>query len=257
MLWKRFQGVAVAALVVAAMACCVPRAGMADELAVDYAPYADLLARRVKDGLVDYRGLKADEAQLDRFLADMSAARPEFMDRYNGMAYYINAYNAWTLKLILTHYPGIDSIKDIGGFFSSPWKKDIASISGKDVSLDHIENDILRKQFNEPRIHFVINCASMSCPPLLGKPYEGHTLDQQLEAQTRAFIGDTRHNFYDARTYTLYLSKLFDWYEKDFGDVKAYVLRYMAPAVAEQVRKDGDTVRIRHTDYDWSLNEAR
>ena len=133
--------------------------------AVDNTLYAELLAKYVKNGVVNYQGFKEEEDKLDRYLQILEGTNTESLSHNEQFAFYINAYNAWTIKLVLTGYPGIESIKDLGGFFTSPWKKSIARIDGKVLTLDQIENDILRPRFADPRVHFAINCASKSCPP--------------------------------------------------------------------------------------------
>ena len=161
---------------------------------VDHGLYGELLKAHVKDGVVDYQGFKNDEAQLDRYLEMLAATHTKTLSSDEQFAFYINAYNAWTIKLILSDYPGIKSIKDLGSFFSSPWKKEIAHLDGKKVSLDYIEHDILRPRFKDPRIHFAVNCASKSCPPLLWEPYRGDILDRQLTTVTERFINDPQRN---------------------------------------------------------------
>ena len=124
----------------------------------------------VENGVVDYGGFQKDEKQLDQYLAQLGRITTEKLSSPERMAFYINLYNAWTIKLILTRYPDIESIKDTGSLFSSPWSKKIVVLENKKVSLDHIEHDLLRPQFKDPRIHFAVNCASKSCPPLLENP---------------------------------------------------------------------------------------
>ena len=133
---------------------------------VDNTLYGELLGRYVKSGVVDYRGIKKEEGNLDRYLRILEKTDPKTLSRKDQFAFYINAYNAWTIKLILSDYPGIKSIKDLGSLFKSPWKKKIARIDGDVISLNNIEHDILRPRFKDPRIHFAVNCASKSCPPL-------------------------------------------------------------------------------------------
>lgn len=220
--------------------------------AVDNRPYAELLVRYVKEGRVDYKGLKTEEAKLDIYLAGLAEVDPAPLSRDARFAFYINAYNAWTLKLILTGYPGLDSIKDLGTLFSSPWKKKIARIDGQPLTLDQIEHEILRPEFQDARVHFAINCAALSCPPLRSEPYEAERLNAQLDAATTAFI-----NRQD-RTYligdTLHVSRIFKWFNEDFTpDVATFVRQY---AKGELKRKlDGiESVEVNYLDYDWSLN---
>jgi hypothetical protein len=218
------------------------------------APYAALLAAHVADGVVDYAGLKKDEATLDAYLAALAAADPAALSEQERFAYYINVYNAWTLKLILEHYPGIRSIKDAGNLFRSPWKRAFVRLRAGTVSLDDVEHGILRPQFHDPRVHFAVNCASKSCPPLAGVPYAGATLDAALDAAARAFINNPANTF--LRDGTLHVSRIFDWYGEDFGGpegVWRFIRRYADPTLAAAMDAAG-RLDIAYTPYDWSLN---
>lgn len=135
--------------------------------------YAGLLGKYVKNGLVNYHGFKNEEAKLDQYLKVLEGTDTKALSRDEQFAFHINAYNAWTIKLIVTGYPGVKSIKDLGSFFKSPWKKKICRIDGEVISLDQIEHGILRPRFKDPRVHFAINCAARSCPPLRSDPYQG------------------------------------------------------------------------------------
>ena len=132
---------------------------------VDNSIFADLLKEYVKDGAVDYAGFKKDESRLDAYLKVLEGVNTGTLDRDAQFAFYVNAYNAWTIKLILSGYPGVESIKDLGSVFKSPWKKEIVRIDGDLVTLDHVEHEILRPRFKDARVHFAINCASKGCPP--------------------------------------------------------------------------------------------
>ena len=133
---------------------------------VDNSLYAGLLKKYVKDGVVNYQGFKKEESVFDKYLKVLEQVDSKILSRNEQFAFYINAYNAWTIKLILSGYPGIKSIKDMGSLFKSPWKKKICRIGGKVITLDDIEHNILRPLFKDPRVHFAINCAAKSCPPL-------------------------------------------------------------------------------------------
>lgn len=220
---------------------------------VDYSIYAGLLKRHVKNGVVSYAGFKADEAKLDRFLDLLAKADPAKMTRNQSMAFYINAYNAWTIKLILSKYPGIKSIRDIGWFLSGPWKKKIVRLKQGLVTLDYLEHDVLRPRYKDPRVHFAINCASKSCPPLLAEPYLPQTLDRQLNQVARAFINDPHYTYY--KDGVLHVSSIFDWFSEDFGyDVAKFVLKYADEKLAREIRARGKDLDIKYLDYDWSLN---
>jgi hypothetical protein len=133
---------------------------------VDHGIYADLLVKYVKNGVVDYQGFKSEETKLDQYLKVLENTDTKNLSRDEQFAFYANAYNAWTIKLILSAYPGVKSIKDLGSVFKSPWKKKLVRIEGKVITLDDIEHNILRPRFKDPRVHFAVNCASKGCPPL-------------------------------------------------------------------------------------------
>ena len=218
------------------------------------APYAALLSGHVHDGRVDYAGLKKDEARLDAYLAALTAVEPATLSEPERFAYYINVYNAWTLKLILEHYPGIRSIKDAGSLFRSPWQRAFVRLRAGTVSLDDVEHGILRPQFHDPRVHFAVNCASKSCPPLAGAPYAGATLDAALDAAARGFINNPANT--SLRDGTLHVSRIFDWYGEDFGGpegVWRFIRRYADPPLAAAMDAAGRH-DIAYTPYDWSLN---
>jgi hypothetical protein len=219
----------------------------------DDAIYASLLKKHVADGRVDYKGFKTDEAQLDQYLRQLSRTNPDQLDRAGQMAFYINLYNAATIKLILTAYPGIKSIKDLGSLFRSPWKKKFIALNGQTISLDHIEHEILRPRFKDPRVHFAINCASQSCPPLLDEPYSGNTLDAQLDRVAANFINNPRSTYIQGRT--LYVSSIFKWFSEDFGDdIKGFVSKYARGEMKKQLDEQASTLQVKYLDYDWSLN---
>ena len=220
---------------------------------VDHTLYAELLNNYVKSGFVDYQGFKNEEAKLDRYLKVLEEIDTKKLPRNEEFAFYINAYNAWTIKLILTGYPGVKSIKDLGSFFSSPWKKKICRIDGEVISLDQIEHGILRPRFKDPRVHFAINCAARSCPPLRSDPYEGAVLDRQLNEMASAFINDPSRNRLEGNT--LYVSKIFDWFEEDFnGDIVGFILKYAKGGLKKRLESNKEDIVIKYLDYDWSLN---
>ena len=220
---------------------------------VDHSLYAGLLKKYVKNSVVNYQGFKNNEARLDQYLKVLEGVDTKELSRDEQFAFYINAYNAWTIKLILTGYPGVKSIKDLGSFFSSPWKKKICRIDGEVVSLDRIEHGILRPRFKDPRVHFAINCAARSCPPLRSDPYQGAILDQQLDEMASAFINDPSRNRLEGNT--LYVSKILDWFEEDFnGDVVGFILKYAKGGLKKRLESNKGDIAIKYLDYDWSLN---
>ena len=223
---------------------------------VDHSLYADLLKKYVKDGVVDYQGFQQEEETLDRYLALLEQTDTNKLSRNEQFAFYINAYNAWTIKLILSGYPGIKSIWDLGSRilkWKSPFRKKIVRIEGGAISLDHLEHSIMRPRFKDPRTHFAVNCASKSCPTLIPEPYQGHILDQQLNASTRSFLNNPKRNRLEENT--LYVSKIFKWFAEDFNkDVVGFFLVYLEGDTKEDLVARMEKIRVKYLDYDWSLN---
>ena len=237
-------------LVMVALLFCGAGVAAAD---VDNRLFARLLKQYVDDGVVDYKGFKAAEADLDRYLDLLAAVDPAQLTSEDRFAFYVNAYNAWTIKLILNHYPGIESIKEAGSFFRSPWKKDFVRLEGRKMTLDEIEHDTLRAQYKDPRIHFAVNCASKGCPPLYGEPFEGRTLEDQLNDVTRRFINDPAR--YRLEGGTLFVSKIFDWYGGDFNDDPASFFKQFADGdLKARLEQQSARLKVDYLDYDWSLN---
>ncbi|MBC2743013.1 MAG: DUF547 domain-containing protein [Desulfosarcina sp.] len=227
--------------------------GTVHAVEVDHSLYASMLSRHVEDGVVDYKGFQDDEAIFDQYLETIAAVDPDRLSKDEQFAFYANAYNAWTIKLILFRFPDIRSIKDLGSLFKSPWKKKIARIDGKLLTLDQIEHDILRKQFKDPRVHFAVNCASKSCPPLQGEPFTGSRLNDQLNRAATAFINTLRFNRLEGNT--LWVSKIFDWFSEDFhGDVIGYFIKFADVPLRDQLLKNKGRIKVKYLDYDWSLN---
>jgi len=220
---------------------------------VDNSIYADLLNKYEKNGVVDYQGFKNEETKLDRYLKVLENTDTKILSRDEQFAFYANAYNAWTIKLMLSAYPGVKSIKDLGSVFKSPWKKKLARIGGDVITLDDIEHNILRARFTDPRIHFAVNCASKSCPPLRSEPYQGSILDQQLDEMTGAFLNDPLMNRLEGRT--LYVSSIFKWFAGDFNkDIVGFFLKYARGDLKKQLESNRTKIKVKYLDYDWSLN---
>jgi uncharacterized protein DUF547 len=227
--------------------------GNASSAAVDNRIFADLLKNYVKDGVVDYAGFKRNESRLDAYLRMLEGVNTGTLERRAQFAFYVNAYNAWTIKLILTGYPGVESIKDLGSVFKSPWKKEIVRLDGDSVSLDHVEHEILRPRFKDARVHFAINCASRGCPPLFAEPFQGDILEQQLDTVTGAFLNDPGYNRLDGNT--LYVSRIFKWFKEDFNkDIVGFFLKYAEGPLKKGLAAGKDSLKIKYLDYDWSLN---
>lgn len=212
---------------------------------------------------VDYPALAADPKPLNAYLQSLSAVSPA---EFNGwstaeqLSFLINAYNGFTLQLIVDNYPQFaagdaDSIRDLGSLFSSPWEIEFFTLLGAPRHLDWLEHETIRQQYDEPRIHAALVCAAISCPPLRPEAFVAHQLDQQLDDQMRIFLSDRNINGINAEG--LYLSKIFDWYGSDFGNLQAYLTRYSSaltdnPAQAERLQTAN--LKLRFTDYNWQLN---
>lgn len=235
-----------------------PAASRADDLHRDF----DRLLGRyvVEESYVDYAAWHAsdeDHARLDAYLQTLQELDPRDLDRDGELAYWINLYNATTLDLILDHWP-VASIKDLGGLITSAWEKELVEVRGRPLTLDEIENDVIRERFDEPRIHFALNCAALSCPPLASAAYVGKRLEEQLEAATRRTVNDPRWvDLRRCRSYgkgTIRLSKIFDWYAEDFGG-EAGIRRFLARYRPESTLPlENEGCSLEYLDYDWSLN---
>lgn len=221
--------------------------------AADHRLFDGLLKKYVSHGSVDYKGFKNEEHVLDQYLKILEGIRTRTLNKDDQLAYYINAYNAWTVKLILTGYPDVKSIKDLGGLFSTPWKKRICRIDGTIISLDYLEHEIIRKQFKDPRVHFAINCASKSCPELRAGAYIGGNLGLQLDDATRKFIHHPAHNRIENET--LFVSEIFNWFSDDFNnDIPGFFLKYSCGDMKRQIQMNREQMKVKFLEYDWSLN---
>jgi hypothetical protein len=217
--------------------------------------YAKVLTKYVKNARVNYAGLKKDPTDLDAYLKAIATVRPDEFKTWSKdqqLALLLNLYNAHTLKLIINHYP-LDSIRDIGLLPGAAWRIQDVRFGGQLLTLDHLEHKIIRADYDEPRIHFALVCAALSCPPLRSEPYVAAKLDAQLEEQARLFLADSSKNRFDPGTNTLWLSAIFDWYQEDFGDLKSYAADFLPEKSAEALRQ-ADEVNVKFRDYDWSLN---
>jgi len=221
--------------------------------AVDYSAFARVLKNFVNDrGQVDYAGLKADRADLDAFYAQIQNIEPDgWAVPQARMAFWINAYNAITLKVVTDHYP-VKSIRRIN--FGLVWEIGRPVAGGK-YSLGHIEHKILRP-LGDPRVHFALNCASAGCPLLPREPFDPDRLDEQLEREARNFINNPDKVRLDRDSNVLYYSAIFDWFEEDFlkvePDIKAYILRYLNEVDRAYIENHSVTLSV--LEYDWSLN---
>lgn len=204
-----------------------------------------LLQRFVSQaGKVNYKEFKEAGKDLDAYLETLADHPPQAdWSRADKMAYWINAYNAFTIKLITDHYP-VKSIMDIHK--GKPWDVKWIQLGGAAYSLNQIENEILRPQYQDARIHFALNCAARSCPPLYNRAYTASNLERSLDQRTRQFINDQNFNKIEASQVSV--SKIFEWYSGDFGALIPFVNKYAhSPADA--------SAKIAYLEYDWSLNE--
>lgn len=227
----------------------------------DHSAWDALLQRYVRDGVVDYGGLASSgRGDLDGYLGTLELGR-DHRDwaREQRLAYWINAYNAYTVGLILDRYP-VKSIRSIGLLPGAAFRDRFIPLGDAQAtkrSLNDIEHEILRKQFEEPRIHFAIVCASKSCPSLRAEAYRSRDLQSQLEDAARTFVRDPSKNRFDAVSRTLYLSSIFRWFHEDFeraaGTLPAFFAQNADESTARVLGSGGD-VRVKFLDYDWSLN---
>ena len=204
----------------------------------------ELLKSYVSDaGEVNYTKLKMHEHTLDQYLKLISTNRPaSSWTKHQKMAYWINAYNAFTIKLILKHWP-IHSIKTINN--GKPWDQQWIPIGEETYSLNQIENDKLRAEYKDPRIHFAVNCAAASCPPIYNRAWTAQHLNPQLEKRTKLFINDADYNELNGESVNI--SKIFEWYAGDFGQVISFINKYAVKPIST-------TAKINYLKYDWTLN---
>ena len=228
--------------------------------------FSSALKKYVQNGEVNYKEL-CKGPDLGKYISFLESSNPEsFTNEKDRLAFWINAYNAYTLKIICDHYP-VKSINDLhsGGaalgtiFKTTIWDKEIVVINHKATSLNNIEHKIIRPVFKDFRIHFALVCAAKSCPALRSEAYEASKLDQQLDDQATLFLSDNSKNRFDVATQKASISKIFDWYQKDFGKAKSEVLLAISKYLPDQIRKSiqsaPDKWDVDYTNYDWDLND--
>ncbi|MCZ8109631.1 MAG: DUF547 domain-containing protein [Betaproteobacteria bacterium] len=255
-----------------------PLRARAQAFDASHAAWTALLGRHVvllrggQASQVRYAGFAADRALLKAYLDALSAV-PEATFRGWGpaarQAFLINAYNAFTVELILTKHPALNSIKELGSLLSSPWKPKWVPLLGGRLSLDDIEHGLLRARgvYDEPRVHFAVNCASVGCPMLREEAFTAERLPAQLQQQAERFMADRTRNRWNAARGRLELSKIFDWYGEDFAlghqgirSLKAFAGQHaerLADAPADRERLRAGAFEFAFLDYDWALNDAR
>lgn len=225
-----------------------------------------LLKQHVKNGLVDYKAIKKD-TRLSTVIEQMSKTNiNSFASADEELAFWINAYNIWTIKIICDNYP-VKSINDLhtGGLIigqvlgATVWDKKLVRINNKDMTLNNIEHDIIRKKFNEPRIHFALVCAAISCPQLRSEAFTADRLDEQLNDQGFRFFAEKGKNRFSIKDKTAVISKILDWYESDFGkneaEVLLYISRFLDKETAAEIKKNPKQWSVDYSSYDWTLNE--
>ena len=229
-------------------------AKVADESPIDHSALDGLLLQHVQDGWVDYAGLKPKEPELATYLKTLADIKPTEHSRNELLAMYINAYNAATLKLILEHYPGLKSIKDIPD--KKRWKAKRWLIAGERLSLDGLEHQVLRVRFAEPRIHFAINCASIGCPPLRSEAYVAARLNEQLQAQAEYIHRKELWVRLAGDGSKVLLTPFYDWFKSDFEANGHSVLEYAArfsPDLERSLQRQ-PAPEIEYLSWDWNLN---
>jgi len=212
--------------------------------AFSHTDWDELLRKHVSStGKVNYKGIKGEQSKFEGYLKDL-AANPVKNDwpRAKKMAYWINAYNAYTIKLIIDNYP-VSSITKLNG--GKPWDRKWIKLGTDTYSLNDIENNILRPQFKDARIHFAVNCAAKSCPPVLNRAWTAANLNSNFEKQSKAFINGSLNEISAKK---IKLSKIFDWYGEDFGDLIAFLNEYSSTPINKNAK-------IEFVEYDWALNE--
>jgi Protein of unknown function, DUF547 len=221
---------------------------------------------------VSYAGFAKDRAALKSYLDSIAAvaeATYKSWSKPQQLSFLINTYNAATIELILTKYPNLKSIRDLGSTFSKPWSIKFVKLLGSEVTLDNIEHDMIRAEgaFNDPRIHVAVVCASIGCPMLRNEVFTAEKIDAQLDDSMKRFLSDRTRNRYSADSKKLEVSKIFDWYKKDFtkgykgfSSLEATLGKYadqLADDPAARAEIKAGKVAITHLDYDWNLNDKK
>ena len=264
---KLIQIIAATALIVASSAFA--------QFDQSHKAFDDLLKKHVtyitsgNASQVSYAGFSKDRAALKVYLDAVSAVPEATYKSWNKnqqLAFLINAY---TIELILTKYPNVKSIRDLGGTFSKPWSLKFFNLFNKETNLDNIEHDMIRAEgvFNDPRIHVAVVCASIGCPMLRNEVLTGDKIDAQLEDAMTRFFSDRSRNRYNAESKKLEVTKLLDWYKKDFNrgykgfsSVETTLAKYadkLADDPAARAEIKAGKVAITHLDYDWNLNDKK
>lgn len=252
-------------MLVTAMLLAISASGVhGQSRTVDHGPFSALLAQHVRNGLVNYDAFR-DAPAFSRYLATLASTDPSALPRTEQLAFWINAYNAYTIAQINAHgeRASIKNINKSFGFVKAggAWSEPMATVNGTRYTLDQIEHERIRPVFREPRVHFALVCAALGCPPLRSEAYTAARLDAQLEDQAREFLlRSPAKNRVDVSSRTVHLSRIFDWYGDDFAPDARGVQRWLSrywPAGEERSMLEAGSARLRWTDYDWSLNTQR
>ena len=224
-----------------------------------HAAFTAVLQQHVKNERVNYAALKQTPDALGAYLVSLAAVKEgtfKGWSKNQRLAFLINLYNAATIKLVVDHYP-VKGIKDIGSFIKGPWDQPVVHVFGQTVTLNHIEHDIIRANYAEPRAHFALVCASIGCPPLRTEAFDAARLNDQLDDQGRVFFATKSKNRVDAKGGVLHLSPIFKWFTQDFTSKAGSVEKFVAPFFneADKAAILSGKLSIEYTEYSWSLNQ--
>jgi len=242
----------------------------------DYRNYESILNHYLEPGTVidgirvsavNYAALATEAghpgSNYGALLEELALFNPETLDsREDKMAFWINVYNIGAIKTIVDHYPVDSNRSKKINWWGVPWDRKVIRVGGKEYSLGQVENDILLKTFNNLRIHFGINCASVSCVNLAPEPFRGENLSRHLEEQGTQFLADPKKGFrIDRQKKVVYLSQIFKFDRKDFdklsGGALEFILPYLSPEDREFIRREKETIKVEYLDYDWKSNDAK
>jgi hypothetical protein len=231
---------------------------------VDHSLFSAVLRDHVKDGVVNYKAIKKDE-RFAQYIELLKKSDPSDLKGADKLAFWINVYNAYNIKMICDNYP-VKSPMDLGSggllvgtiLKSTAWDKKIVDVHGKIMTLNNVENDIIRKM-GDPRVHFAMVCAAKSCPPLRAEAFDAAKLNDQLEDQGRDFLAQGKKNSFDFGKKTAAISNIFNWFQGDFAKTPAEVLKYVSRFLpkdkGDQLAAAANDFKVSYTEYDWSLNE--
>lgn len=246
-----------------------PKPSAAAAFDQSHALWTEVLAAHVRGDAFDYAKLKKDRARLDQYIGVLESVKPDELAAWKKneqYAFWINAYNAYTVRLVVDAYP-IDSIKDLGSLLKSVWDREVAplgalapDLKSSKLTLNEIEHEILRPKFADARVHAAVNCASQGCPPLRAEAFRPADLDEQLDEQVSLWLHDEKRNRFDESKRRLQISKVFDWFKDDFvrdaKSVPAWIARYV-PEHEAWLTDPKVKLDIDHLDYSWKLNALK